>query len=55
MSVVYEVKCTCGKELEQNRVWLGPDLDLLVEVLPCNNCLAEAEREGMELEAKART
>ncbi len=48
MSVVYDVRCKCGKELDVRDVWLDGGDDLCIEVGPCPDCIKEAEKRVRE-------
>lgn len=45
MSVVYEVKCECGNELEVTSMKLDGGGDLYVAVESCENCWESAKQE----------
>ena len=56
MSITIEIECTCitcGTSLDANISASNYYGEYVADVVPCDNCLAEAEQEGMRIESEA--
>jgi hypothetical protein len=49
MSIIYEATCSeCGRELEVKSCRLDAGDDLIIEIVPCEDCISEAETVSYE-------
>lgn len=46
MPTPYQVNCTCGKILDVMKREMDKDGDVIVDVEPCPDCLADAAKEA---------